>query len=173
MSNPANEASPVTVVLGASSPNGAVNCPSYAAFEATAFFVARLKKLQLLCTENGLSEVRQSDSVNWGPGEEIDFTELCVLPNGSFWFAAQTDGDECVETLACDITHLLASLAAAGGDTVVYPESEGFDPSIRESFEEYNTAPSTCDDCGAEERHIIGCPDGAEICQSCFDNGQH
>lgn len=32
---------------------------------------------------------------------------------------------------------------------------------------------TTCDDCGAEVKEIIGCPDGAEICQACFDAGNH
>ncbi len=30
-----------------------------------------------------------------------------------------------------------------------------------------------CDACGAEVEYIIGCPDGAELCQDCFDAGQH
>ena len=30
----------------------------------------------------------------------------------------------------------------------------------------------TCDCCGKKVRNIIGCPDGQEICQSCFDNGE-
>lgn len=30
-----------------------------------------------------------------------------------------------------------------------------------------------CDDCGAKCEKIIGCPDGAEICQECFDAGHH
>ena len=32
---------------------------------------------------------------------------------------------------------------------------------------------SICDDCGAEVPYIKGCPDGAEICQACFDSGKH
>lgn len=35
------------------------------------------------------------------------------------------------------------------------------------------TAKNTCDDCGAQVESVIGCPDGAEICQDCFDNGNH
>lgn len=31
----------------------------------------------------------------------------------------------------------------------------------------------TCDDCGGQAPYIIGCPDGAEICQPCFDAGTH
>lgn len=30
-----------------------------------------------------------------------------------------------------------------------------------------------CANCGAEVESIVGCPDGAEICQQCFDNGHH
>lgn len=32
---------------------------------------------------------------------------------------------------------------------------------------------STCTDCGASVLTIIGCPDGAEICQACFNAGHH
>lgn len=34
-------------------------------------------------------------------------------------------------------------------------------------------ADCTCDECGAEVESIIGCPDGAEVCQDCFDTGSH
>jgi hypothetical protein len=30
-----------------------------------------------------------------------------------------------------------------------------------------------CSECGATVPYIIGCPDGYEICQDCFDAGQH
>jgi len=33
--------------------------------------------------------------------------------------------------------------------------------------------PQSCGDCGAQVPSIIGCPDGAEICQACFDAGNH
>lgn len=32
---------------------------------------------------------------------------------------------------------------------------------------------ATCDDCGSRVDTVIGCPDGAEICQACFDGGAH
>ena len=31
----------------------------------------------------------------------------------------------------------------------------------------------TCDECGKKTAYIIGCPDGVEICQACFDAGLH
>jgi len=30
-----------------------------------------------------------------------------------------------------------------------------------------------CGECGETVAYIIGCPDGVEICQGCFDAGQH
>jgi len=30
-----------------------------------------------------------------------------------------------------------------------------------------------CGECGETVAYIIGCPDGAEICQGCFDAGRH
>lgn len=32
---------------------------------------------------------------------------------------------------------------------------------------------STCSNCGAEVESIVGSPDGAEVCQQCFDAGGH
>lgn len=30
-----------------------------------------------------------------------------------------------------------------------------------------------CDECGCAAERVISCPDGAEICQECFDQGGH
>jgi len=30
-----------------------------------------------------------------------------------------------------------------------------------------------CGECGETVAYVIGCPDGAEVCQDCFDAGQH
>ena len=32
---------------------------------------------------------------------------------------------------------------------------------------------SVCSKCGEQVESIIGCPDGAEVCQQCFDAGLH
>lgn len=32
---------------------------------------------------------------------------------------------------------------------------------------------AACDECGKQCASIIGCPDGAEVCQQCFDSGLH
>ncbi len=34
-------------------------------------------------------------------------------------------------------------------------------------------AAERCDECGEVVPYVIGCQDGAEICQECFDAGQH
>lgn len=34
-------------------------------------------------------------------------------------------------------------------------------------------ADATCGDCGTEVESVIGCTDGAEVCQPCFDAGNH
>lgn len=31
----------------------------------------------------------------------------------------------------------------------------------------------TCSECGEPCSEVIGCPDGAELCQSCFNQGAH
>lgn len=40
-------------------------------------------------------------------------------------------------------------------------------------FEGDSHTKSTCDNCGAEVESIVGCTDGAEVCQQCFDAGDH
>ena len=47
-----------------------------------------------------------------------------------------------------------------------------YDPSGN-LFEHVEAPLSVCSDCKAEVKYIIGCPDGAEICQECFDSGKH
>ena len=32
---------------------------------------------------------------------------------------------------------------------------------------------SACSECGKQVESIIGCPDGVEVCQQCFDAGRH
>ena len=34
-------------------------------------------------------------------------------------------------------------------------------------------AADKCDACGEIVPNVIGCPDGTEVCQACFDSGQH
>ena len=38
--------------------------------------------------------------------------------------------------------------------------------------EEDDSEDEFCDCCGATVTNLIGCPSGAEVCQSCFDEGQ-
>jgi hypothetical protein len=47
------------------------------------------------------------------------------------------------------------------------------DEDLNELIAVYKGDSSTCAQCGAQTEKIIGCPDGAEICQACFDAGQH
>ena len=48
---------------------------------------------------------------------------------------------------------------------------DGFDGMCGECADK--AEPTKCDDCGKEVKTVIGCPDGAEICQECFDGGKH
>ena len=43
---------------------------------------------------------------------------------------------------------------------------------ILEARELVGTA-EKCDKCGETVPYVIGCPGGAEVCQECFDAGQH
>ncbi len=48
---------------------------------------------------------------------------------------------------------------------LVYHVGQGIEVT-REMYGDANLA--TCDDCGAKVKEIVGCPDGAEVCQACF-----
>ncbi len=45
--------------------------------------------------------------------------------------------------------------------------------SLRQDEENAHVEPGLCTACGAETISVIGCPDGAEVCPSCFDAGAH
>lgn len=45
---------------------------------------------------------------------------------------------------------------------------------IKDALDDYWHGSETCSLCGERAvGGIIGCPDGAEICRSCFDSGRH
>ncbi|HHV49175.1 MAG TPA: hypothetical protein GXX56_09500 [Rhodocyclaceae bacterium] len=52
-----------------------------------------------------------------------------------------------------------------------FVSSEAIDAARLEALR--NQGWSICADCGTEIKNIIGCPDGAEICDQCFDDGKH
>ncbi len=62
--------------------------------------------------------------------------------------------------------HMLR-VAAAQPDNDLTPAERGA-ALTRESYNESDR----CDDCG-QTPALIGCPDGAQICQRCFDAGAH
>lgn len=77
---------------------------------------------------------------------------------------------------------LLGALQDLVNEVNAYADSDDYDlpdTSLAEriiaeaSGEAKPPAVSICDDCGIGVDEIIGCPDGAEICQACFDGGAH
>ena len=55
----------------------------------------------------------------------------------------------------------------------VYPDFEKSLTEMLNACIQQSGEVSACDVCGANVPHIIGCPDGSEICQDCFDAGTH
>ncbi len=58
--------------------------------------------------------------------------------------------------------------------------SSAFDPTLRQQIQlaleamiQACAGETICEECGESVEEIIGCPDGAEICQDCFDAGHH
>lgn len=100
--------------------------PSYAVLDVQPANVALLRKLNALCEEHKLSEVRCYDAPDaWGPGdveEQLRFTcgEL-VVTRGGFWFRDQPKhADGHVETRVVSLTDFLQAVEAAAPDDVIY-----------------------------------------------------
>lgn len=59
---------------------------------------------------------------------------------------------------------------AATGRTSKHLESDAQWVSVQDAP---GLCPITCSECSEQTSFIIGCPDGAELCPSCFDEGSH
>ncbi len=84
------------------------------------------------------------------------------------------------DTEGCSEDELATRPAIDAGEVQVY--AAGYyaaavdSAKIAEIFEVVSTEAGksgACDDCGAEVESVIGCPDGAELCRSCFEAGGH
>lgn len=52
--------------------------------------------------------------------------------------------------------------------------SDGIDPVfVSNVLDQIAETASVCSDCGTKVDNITGCPDGAEVCQGCFDSNRH
>ncbi len=70
----------------------------------------------------------------------------------------------------------IQDFAATIGDEWVEWDSEESEITFNDCMsppEEEEEELSICSDCGTGVDTLIHCPDGAEICQRCFDNGAH
>lgn len=99
--------------------------PQYAKLEITSEFIERLKKLQALCVEHGLSELRVYRAPEaWGPGDveeelQLSCAEL-VVTNSSFWFTDYPKyGDYSIETRSQEIEEFVQAVST-DGDAAVF-----------------------------------------------------
>jgi hypothetical protein len=158
--------------------------PSYAEITVDKDFLDRLVRLRRVCKENDLESV----SVLTGPDrwEAEDYFRLrgdnLRVFGDLFWFEAHPKhADYSVETAMLSIADLcsLATLGTDGGNCFKWSNGKLFyasDSSHLQDFIEMvedGEEDSVCSECGAKVDQIIGCPDGAEICEACFDNGGH
>jgi hypothetical protein len=58
-------------------------------------------------------------------------------------------------------------------DRFIGPMCDAITDDTEGYWQDMLVADNECSDCGSMVPYIIGCPDGAEICQSCFDAGGH
>jgi hypothetical protein len=172
---------PFTLVVKAYPTSNFGEGPEYAEISVTPDFIEHLLKLSKLCEDHGLQSVTTSDAVDrWDMDHELRITgDSMRVWDGTFWFEAwPKHADYHVETLAIEIASLasVAALSSEGagfrriGDKVFYADS---DEDLNDLITLYKGDSGTCGQCGEQAEKIIGCPDGAEICQACFDGGQH
>ncbi|WP_126448403.1 hypothetical protein [Sulfuricystis multivorans] len=176
---PVKAFNPFRLVIEAYTVGGIDDRPSWAELTVTEDFLNKLQRMRAVCEDAGLDSVSVSQAPDkWDREEElgIEGDTLKVWPD-HFWFEANSD----IETRMIDIDFLIqVAKKIAIGDTenpllpgfmirngiVFYGESDLEE--LVSSYEEVE-----CSECGARTKTVIGCPDGAEICGSCFNNGAH
>jgi hypothetical protein len=159
--------------------------PAYAEIRVTPEFVERLLRLSKLCKEHGLRSVTTDDAVDrWDQEDDLRIRGCSLrVYGGDFWFEAYPKyASYNVETVSIGIADLasVAALSTEGagfrrvGDKVFYADDEDALDCLIDLYEgEDEGEAETCDECGCHTDEVIGCPDGAEICRQCFDQGAH
>lgn len=164
--------------------------PSWAEVTVTPEFLQTLERLRRVCQDENLESVTVPQGPDpWDLEDDLRIRgDSLRVWQDSFWFEAQPKHrDYSVETRSILIDHLIRVARKIADDDVENPLPDGFairngivfydasDPenladSYFEEAKDENTT-TVCGECGAYTDHIIGCPDGAEVCQACFDNG--
>lgn len=120
--------------------------PTYALVVANRVFTAQLCRLQKLCTEQDLTEVRISYAPEmWGPnGIEEEMRMTCpelVVTKSSFWFADRGRHIEAeVETRQLCIRHFFEAIEAADGPIYLGTEPQAIEEAVRLDTEEEEAA---------------------------------
>lgn len=163
--------------------------PAYAVVTVDQPFLDKLVRFSRVCQENGLKSVTGDVGPDrWDGEDELRLRGDSLQVYGdSFWFTAYPKhASYNVETRNIEIGDLLDIAEAGPGAPVqndcfrwsdgrlYYASDPGLVDDLIDMIEESESSEDCmCDDCGAEVSRIIGCPDGAEICQRCFDAGNH
>lgn len=154
--------------------------PAYAEIKIDQRFLDRLQRLSRLCKENGLESVTVSAWPDrWDAEDELRIRGDSLRVWGDdFWFEAHPKhADYSVETRGIRIADLCSA-------TTLKTDGAGFrwsngklfyasDGILADLIEMVEAKDNTCLECGDKVDRIIGCPDGAEVCQTCFDAGHH
>jgi len=163
--------------------------PAFAEITVDQAFVDRVIRLRRVCKENDLESVSVWSYPDRWDNEDLKVRDesLRVYHGESWWFEGHPKhADYNVETRAIEIDDLLKVIEAGPGGTVPHSRfrwSNGTlyyasDPGLLTDLIDMVDAPAgsndgACAECGEPADRVIGCPDGAEICESCFDAGQH
>ncbi|MBU9211666.1 hypothetical protein [Burkholderia multivorans] len=169
---------PFKLVVEARATSEFMEGPEYAEITVTTGFIENLFRLSRLCDEHGLESVTVPMSPDmWDQEGELRIRGGSLrVWGGEFWFEAwPKNRDYGVETVPVSIADLatVATLGTDGagfrrvGDKVFFADSdEGLKSLI--AIVEPDTV---CSECGMQVGRVIGCPDGTEVCQACFDAG--
>ena len=79
---------------------------------------------------------------------------------------AGEDAETIMTDLLADLMHWSDRNGVKFSDVLSRAQSHYSEETINQDDVKTNT----CGDCGAEIQEVVGCPDGSEVCESCFDN---
>lgn len=160
--------------------------PSWAEMTVTPEFLQTLERLRRVCQDENL----ESLTIPQGPDRWDREDDLRIRGDSlrvwrdSFWFEAHPKHrDYSVETQSILIDHLIRVTRKIASSDTENQLPDGFaivngaifysDDDPQDLASNFWEAGDVCSECGSHTDGIIGCPDGAEVCQACFDNGAH
>lgn len=175
---------PFTLVVRACAGSEFFKGPEYAEIRVTPKFVEQLVQLSRFREEHEFVTMTIGYEVDrWDLEDEMSIAGGSLgIFEGVFWFNAHPKhAGYNVMTIAIGIANLVSVATLSKkcfgyrrvGDKVFYTDNESTLDDFIALYMAKSKTSVTCDECGTKVEKVIGCPDGKEICQQCFDQGSH